>query len=145
MVVTESFRAFRILCILSKLSTQYAREHFPRLATRIHCPLVNTRCTTRRAALWLVRCAHVALPAGAAMQWHVYTYWRLHHGIMRRGSHNRGLSLLRKRDNSKLLTIPLHHSLQSSLVSKHIFSQKESIALSNKNCTLRWISLFLEI
>lgn len=62
---------------------------FFRLATWIHCSLVNTRYTARRATLWLARCAHVALPAGAAMQWHVYTYWRLHHGIIRRGSHNR--------------------------------------------------------
>lgn len=58
------------------------------------------------------------------MQWHVYTYWRLHHGIMRRGSHNRGLSLLRETiQNCWLFRYITVYNLLSS---RNIFSRKKN-------------------
>lgn len=93
--------ALSAYCILSRVASTNTirsgaffsasqRESIVRLSIR------DTHGTTSGVVISR-RCAHVALPA-AMQQWRVYTYWRLHRDIMRRGSRNKGLSLSRKRE-----------------------------------------------
>lgn len=128
--------ALSAYCILSRVaSTNTIRSGAFFSASQresiVHLSIRDTHGTTSGVVISR-RCAHVAL--SAAMQWRVYTYWRLQRDIMRRGSRNKGLSLKEERNNPKLLTVLLLVANSFTVVmykfhfllSKHIFyfSQK---------------------